>query len=208
MNSQTDNSSKEQAILDSARFEFIEYGYVGAKTVRIAARAGVTHALLHYYFRTKENLFNTIFDKELTRLKESLFESFNNDERPFLDKVQKSVEDHFDFVRKYPRMPRFVINELISDANRLANFQTKISIVVSDIIEKIGKEIEIEVKKGTINPIHPITLVVDIASLNLFVFTVLPLIKSFAIEPYGNEEAFIEARKKENVEIIMRRLRK
>jgi hypothetical protein len=49
---------------------------------------------------------------------------------------------------------------------------------------------------------------IDILSVNIFVFVAMPLLRNFAVEPYGSEEAFLEARKKENVEIIMRRLKK
>ncbi|MDR1813544.1 MAG: TetR/AcrR family transcriptional regulator [Tannerella sp.] len=208
MSEKKKDKSKEEAILAAAKQEFVEKGFVAAKTTKIAAMAGVTHAMLHYYFRTKENLFDTIFDKEMKLLKDAMFASFDNPDMTFLEKVQKSIEDHFDFVKAYPRMPRFVMNELIVHPERLKHFQRKINSLASSVLKRMGEEIDREVAKGTINPIHPVTLLVDISSLNLFVFTMLPLIKNFAVKPYGSEEAFLEARKKENVEIILRRLTK
>lgn len=53
-----DKHNSKQAILDAAEEEFLEMGFHGAKTSSIAKRAGVTHAMLHYYFSTKENLYD------------------------------------------------------------------------------------------------------------------------------------------------------
>jgi AcrR family transcriptional regulator len=200
--------SKEQAIIEAAEHEFMENGFEAAKTTKIAARAGVTHAMLHYYYRTKENLFNIIFEKKTELLKASLFTSFDNPDTPFLDKVRNSIEAHFDFLRANPNLPRFVINELISKPNCLKLFEKQIKRVAKMVMSRVKEEIEVEIAKGTINPIDPVTLMVDIASMNIFVFAALPLIRSFALESYVDEDAFLEERKKENVDIIIRRLTK
>jgi AcrR family transcriptional regulator len=200
--------SKEQAILDAAESEFLERGFEATKTTEIASLAGVTHAMLHYYFRTKENLFDVVFEKKTKLLKESLLNSFDKQEIPFCEKIRSGIEAHFDFLKANPTLPRFVINELINKPARLSVFKEKIKEATGNILAKLAGEIEREVGKGTVNAIDPITLLIDIAALNVFVFAVLPLLRSFAVEPYGSEEAFLEARKKENVEIIMRRLKK
>ena len=70
--------SKEIAILEAAEQEFLEKGFEAAKTTKIASLAGVTHAMLHYYYRTKENLFDLVFDKKTRLLKESMFNAFDN----------------------------------------------------------------------------------------------------------------------------------
>ena len=200
--------SKDQAILEAAEQEFLEKGFEATKTTKIASLAGVTHAMLHYYYRTKENLFDMVFDKKTKLLKESMFIVFDNPDMPFLEKVQTGIEAHFDFIRANPALPRFVINELIYKPKRMELLEARIKRVSGGILEKISAEIEREVKKGTINPIDPITLIVDVASMNVFVFAVMPLLRIIAIDSYGSEDAFLEARKKENVEIIMRRLKK
>ena len=200
--------SKEQAILEAAEHEFLDKGFDAAKTTNIASLAGVTHAMLHYYYRTKENLFDLVFDKKTRLLKESLFSTFNNPDLPLLEKIQTGIEAHFDFIRANMTLPRFVLNELIYKPARLKLFEKKIKKVAASVGGKILEEIEREVKKGTINHIDPVTLMLDIASLNIFVFAVLPLLRIFAVGAYESEDAFLEARKKENVEIIMRRLKK
>ena len=59
---------REQAILEAAEREFLKKGFDGARTTSIAAAAGVTHAMLHYYFRTKEQLFERILDLSLIHI--------------------------------------------------------------------------------------------------------------------------------------------
>lgn len=57
-------TTTEQLILEAAEAEFLEKGYGKARTTEIARRAGVNHSMLHYYFRTKENLFEVMFQKK------------------------------------------------------------------------------------------------------------------------------------------------
>jgi AcrR family transcriptional regulator len=200
--------STEQAILEAAEHEFLDKGFEAAKTTAIASSAGVTHAMLHYYYRTKENLFDKIFDMKIRLLKDSLSTSFDKPDMPFLEKIQCGIESHFDFIRHHPGLPRFVINELLFKPKRLKLFESKIRKTVDSVIVKISENMEEEVRKGTVNRIDPVALIIDVVSLNVFVFVAMPLLRTFAFEPYGTEDAFLEARKKENVEIMMRRLKK
>lgn len=65
----TEYNNTELSILDAAEAIFLEKGYNGASTTKIAERAGVTHAMLHYYFRTKEQIFLKILDKEVDAMR-------------------------------------------------------------------------------------------------------------------------------------------
>ena len=60
-----EDKNTEQAILKAAEEEFLKKGYALSKTTDIAKQAGVTHAMLHYYFRTKENLFEKVFSQKV-----------------------------------------------------------------------------------------------------------------------------------------------
>ena len=68
----------EKVILEAAEAEFLEKGYSDAKMLSIARRAGVAHSMLHYYYRSKENLFQTIFMKKVQKLLPSYEELFND----------------------------------------------------------------------------------------------------------------------------------
>ncbi|MDR1115915.1 MAG: TetR/AcrR family transcriptional regulator, partial [Tannerella sp.] len=81
-----------RAILEAAEHEFLEKGFEATKTTKIASLAGVTHAMLHYYYRTKENLFDMIFEKKARLLKESLFSAFDRQDLPFCEKIRVGME--------------------------------------------------------------------------------------------------------------------
>lgn len=198
--------SKEQAILKAAEKEFIEKGCDGAKTTSIAAAAGVTHAMLHYYFRTKENIFNKVFEDKIAIMGQSILDSFANPELPFVERTKIGVGAHFDFLVANPDLPRFVVNELVSKPERNEIIKEKISSLAGNVMKNLQREIDIEHKKGNIEPISVIDLMIDIVSLNIFVFLAYPILESFAVEPFGGRDQFLQARRKENIEVIMRRI--
>ncbi|MDR2146189.1 MAG: TetR/AcrR family transcriptional regulator [Tannerella sp.] len=204
----TKEKNKEEAILEAAEQEFLDKGFEAAKTTDIASMAGVTHAMLHYYYRTKENLFNKIFDEKINLLKNIIFNLADDPGMPFLEKVKMAMEAHFDFLRDNPGLPRFIVNELIFKKKRLKLMEKGIRNLTNTVIEKVREAIDREVEKGAIEPIEPVTLMIDVASLNVFVFVAMPFLQMFAVERFGSEDAFFEARKRENVEIIMKRLKK
>ncbi len=107
-------SNTEQILLEAAETEFLEKGYGKARTTEIAKRAGVNHAMLHYYFRTKEHLFETVFRKKASLMSEVMFFSLRQD-LSFLEKIKKRVEDHFDFIAANSRLPNFMFSEVLYD---------------------------------------------------------------------------------------------
>ena len=204
----TDQNSKEKLILKAAEEEFMQKGFDGAKTTKIAARAGVTHAMLHYYYRTKENLFNKVLDDKLGIMIETIFSSFRDLKVPFLDKIKIAIEAHFDFFVQNPDLPRFVVNELISKPERRKILEDKIGIITGMLLIQLQKEADEATETGLMRKINILDVMIDIASLNLFVFVALPILKSSAVVAYGGEDEFLKARRRENVEMIMCRLRK
>jgi AcrR family transcriptional regulator len=207
MEKEETGKNREQIILDAAENVFLEHGFEAARTTMIAAQAGVTHAMLHYYFRTKENIFNMVFDKKIQLLKDSLFVLMQNPELPFLERIRIGIEAHFNFIAENPSLPRFAINELINKPERWRLFETKVRNSAQQLIDGMRREIDREVALGTICPIDPVVLLLDIASLNIFVFAVMPVVRTFAMSSCKDENEFFEVRRKENVEIIMRRLK-
>lgn len=73
MKNEIKDRNTEQNILDAAEAIFLEKGYSGTTTTEIAKRAGVNHAMLHYYYRTKENLFEIIFEKQVKKYSKFVF---------------------------------------------------------------------------------------------------------------------------------------
>ena len=83
---ETPSCNKENDILRAAEREFLAKGFSGARTVSIAQAAGVTHAMLHYYFRTKEQLFARIPDEKIPVMRQSVLASLD---QPGLQTLQR-----------------------------------------------------------------------------------------------------------------------
>ena len=198
--------SKKQLILKAAENEFMTKGFEGAKTTSIAQAAGVTHAMLHYYFSTKDNLFNEVFENKFNLIITSIATSFNNKKLSFVDKIKLGMELHFDFLAENPALPRFLINELISRPERLHSLETNLTDNAKIFIQYIQQLIDTEAEKGEIAHIDAMQLIINIGSLNVFVFTALPLIELFAFEQNMKAD-FMQKRKQENIELIMCRLK-
>ena len=94
--------NKEQAILEAAEQEFLNKGFAGARTTSIAEAAGVTHAMLHYYFRTKEQLFERILDEKMRLMSRSVLTAFGQPDLPLPERIRDGVESHFDFIAANP----------------------------------------------------------------------------------------------------------
>ena len=104
----------EQIILEAAEAEFLEKGYSNAKMLSIARRAGVAHSMLHYYFRSKENLFKSILQRKTQELL-PMFDEALASNCPIHEIIQKVREarDRYVFA-KSPRMPYFLLTEILA----------------------------------------------------------------------------------------------
>ncbi len=195
----------EQSILQAAEQEFLDKGYALSKTTNIAKAAGVNHAMLHYYFRTKENLFNMVFQKKVTTLAGSFANIFEHD-LPFFEKLKLGIETHFDVIAENPKLPFFIFNEILTNDERKKTFFRMLMPSAAGILRKLSAAIEEEVAKGTIHPVQPIDLLLNIVSLNVFIFAASPLIAELSGNNEEQYQAFLQQRKKNNVELVLNQL--
>ncbi len=199
-------NSTESNILKAAEDVFLEKGYALAKTTEIAGKAGVTHAMLHYYYRTKEKIFLKIFEKKLQELLASLEIQLPKD-IPFIEQVRLGVEAHFDFIASNPRIPRFLLQEVSDNADRTKEIRKLVEPVFVQMLSEVTQRIERAVEAGEIRRVDPIHLLFDIASLNVFVFLALPTLHKVVGLSKKEYKEFLEKRKTENVELILSRIR-
>ena len=101
----------EERIFDAATDVFEEKGMDGTRMQDIANRAGINKALLHYYFRTKELLFDAVFRKLSGRLFEKFAPVFSEN-MSLEEKIRFFFREHITFLHKNPRLPAFLINEI------------------------------------------------------------------------------------------------
>ncbi|QIK54489.1 TetR/AcrR family transcriptional regulator [Dysgonomonas sp. HDW5A] len=195
----------EQTILEAAEQEFLEKGFAGAKTTAIAKRAGVNHAMIHYYFRTKENLFTMVFQQKIRILAESFSQSFNQD-LSFFDQLKLAIGTHFDFIAANPRLLFFVYGEIITNDRRKKMLVQSVFPKLKGIVKRLKDGIDAEVENGTIRFIRPTELLMNIIALNAITFLAMPLLQ--IIKRNNNEvEKLLKQRRENNIQFIINGLK-
>ncbi len=200
-----ENENKEQAILQAAEKEFLARGFDGAKPTAIAEPAGVTHALLHYYFRTKESLVNKVLDNKIELLEASVVDAFANSEAPLPTRIEQGMRRHFQFMLENPDLPRFVVNEFFARPERAGQLHVRLRSLVGRVAGALQHEMRQLAERGEIARVDLPDLLLDIISLNVFPFlchrVIVPL-----LAPDLGTDAFFRTRLEENVTVILKRL--
>lgn len=198
------DQSTEQKILAAAKEIFVEKGMDGARMQDIADRAGINKALLHYYFRNKEKLFETVFVEAAVGFLPKVSTIMTTD-APLFEKIEQFVNEYIVMLRENPFLPIFILNEV----NRQPKaFIRKIWGEKRPPMGLFMKQVEEEVKKGIIKPIDPAQLLTNMVSLCIFPFLARPMIQWVTVM---NDEAwrqFIEKRKQEVSKFIIDSIRK
>ena len=203
-----EKQSKEQLILAAAEQEFLTKGYDGARTTSIAQAAGVTHAMLHYYFRTKEQLFERIVDDKFATMSHSMVAIIGDPSLPIVERIKGGIAAHFDFVAANPLLPRFVINEIVSRPERYEVLYKRAGFVVNSVYNGLQAEVDCAAERGEIEHVDVKMLFISIMSLNIFTFVAYPFMEPIMGELMANREQFLAERKAENIETILRRIKK
>jgi AcrR family transcriptional regulator len=204
MKTETNN---EQLILEAAEVEFLEKGYKNAATTAIAKRAGVTHAMLHYYFRTKENLFQKVFQNKVHLMGNSFYRNINEN-HSFEETIRHFIEFHFDFVRQNPKLLNFVYNEVVVNKKNRSFLINQIRPKILDVLNRMDKLLAAEVAEGKIRPVKVHDLLVNIASMNVMTFIAFPIIEDLtSAQNPGYLDKLINERKESNVQFILNALK-
>ena len=205
---ETVKTDTESRILQAAEEEFLLKGLEGARTTAIAERAGVTHAMLHYYFRTKNMLFERIIEEKMRNAGNIMQAVFVLGDMPLMERVKRGVEQHFDFIAANPNLPRFVIQEIYSHPERHEIMRSQGLTITKDWLCDLQRHIDESAATKATEWIDARMLLLDIVSLNLFAFIGYPFVSLMFDGLVTDKKVFFEKRKAENVELIMRRLKK
>jgi len=193
------NKNTEEKILESAREIFVHKGFEGARMQEIADHAGINKALLHYYFRGKEKLFEAVFKDTIQQIGPALSAFFNED-IPLEVKVWKFVDNYLEMIKKFPQMPLFIMNEISTNPERILqqlNFEAYLD------FQKLEKQLMDEYEKGHIIQVDIRHFIVNIIGLTVFPFAAKIIIqKNLGIKDEDWLQ-FIEQRKKVIPQTIM-----
>lgn len=198
----TDTSEK---ILTAARKAFLTKGMSGARMQDIANEAGINKALLHYYFSSKDELFEKVFMEEANKFFPKINMIFES-ELPLFEKIEKFASEYIDEMQENPYLPMFIITQINQDTDKF----------LGKIMGKHNQpnphsflaQIEKEVKKGNIKPVSPVHLLLNLLSMCFFPFMAKPMI----LRKIGLDELqfryLMEQRKKEIPGFIINSIKK
>ncbi len=163
----------ESKILDAAKNVFQRKGMFGARVQEIADEANINKAMIHYYFRNKQQLFDVVFMREFASMIPHAVKFLNGDSS-IENKIREFVFNHISFLQKNPYLASFIFQELNRDPETLKKMRAKMGV---SNIEKFKRQVQEEIKNGQLKPIDPEQLFINIVSLNLFPFIGAPMIK-------------------------------
>lgn len=199
--------STETLILEAAEREFLAKGFAGARTTAIAEYAGVTHAMLHYYFRSKQNLFDRIVESKIELLDRLVFSAFDDDSFPLAERLSRGISAHFDFIADNPGLPAFMITQLNADSSVRLKIVAAVGDMVNRLSTSLQRQIDADASRGLCERIDARMLLLDMASLNVFIFLAAPMVDPMVSGLFSDRKAFLEARKQENITTILKRLK-
>jgi len=168
------NLNTEQKILDAAASVFHAKGYDGARMQKIADKAGINKGLLHYYFKTKDSLFEKVYSSAFRKILEQMATALSK-AVPLDEKIEAMVDGYFDMLLTNPALPRFVMNELSKDPGQfvLKNMSRQMEAAFTVFESAVQKEIS----AGRIRPTDPRQLCMSIVALSVFPFMGKPVLQ-------------------------------
>lgn len=162
--------------------------------------------MLHYYFRTKEQLFERILDEKLQLMSQTVLSAFGEPGLPLAERLRNGIGRHFDFVAENPDLPRFIVNEVFARPERYELMRRRIGPLAGNLMREMQQELDAAAACGQAEPIDARMLLLDIISLNVFPFLAYPLIEPVLGDLTADRALFFARRRDEHVEVILRRL--
>ncbi|MGG5207873.1 TetR/AcrR family transcriptional regulator [Chryseobacterium sp. MIQD13] len=167
MSNQAKKDQTQELIKETAKNLFFVKGKFDATTQEIADAAGVNRTLINYYFRSRDNLIQIIFD-EAQRVEQEKSKIIQNADLPFKVKISKFIEGSLSTSLQYPYLETYIVSQI----NKGNCNQRDIE---EDVLETLYKDIEKEMELGNIEKMAPVQFILNMVSLLVFPSAVRPL---------------------------------
>ncbi|MFA4839724.1 MAG: TetR/AcrR family transcriptional regulator [Candidatus Neomarinimicrobiota bacterium] len=194
----------EQLILDAARKVFVEKDFDGARMQEIADIAGINKALLHYYYRSKDQLFEAVFRESFNTFSPRIFEIMSSPIE-LSQKIKLFIDSYIDIILENPHIPAFVLHELNRNPARIKDLLPFTEKTIGGLLSALSQEI----KSAGFVEISPEQLMINMIGLCIFPFIGRPIIQPIL---FGNDDdrfdEFIQSRKTEVTKFILNALTK
>lgn len=191
-NNQAVDLSTETKIKNAARVVFHKKGFAATRTRDIAEEANINLALLNYYFRSKEKLFDIVMLETMQGFFRSIADVFNDETTSFEGKIDVLVATYIDLLIANPDIPLFIFHELRTQSGELIE-----KLGAKQIIMKSSffKQFQQSIKDGTIPPLHPMHFIMNLMGMIVFPFVVSPLLRGIGDVTHEQFNALMQQRK-------------
>ena len=192
----------EEKILEAAKKVFHRKGFEGARMQEIADEAGINKALLHYYFRSKDNLFEAVFRDAFFQLMGHAKTVFFSD-KPLKEKIQSFLTHYLDVITKNSYIPWFILNAIYERTGQMKAIFDQSDLNPPELMHHIQGQIRKEYG-SVVNPFH---IWLNVLSLSIFPVVAKPLIMEIFQLPEEGYQQILEQRKTEVPRFIANALR-
>lgn len=200
------DNSTEKVILDAALKVFTEKGFAATRMEHIAKEAKINRALLHYYFRSKDKMFDLIFAQRINEfLSGIVLQMFS--EKPLKEKIARIVEHEINTLIAHPQLPLFIFQELGQNPGRIVEHAKLAGAHPSALLKKFAVQVKEEIKKGSIKEIDPVHLLMNIMSMAIYPFIAKPIISAMLDLDDAQFIKLMKKRKEEVTDFIFNSLR-
>lgn len=180
--------STEEKIKAAARKVFAQKGYAATRTRDIAEAAGINLALLNYYFRSKQKLFDGIMLEKLQAFFGKIAPIFIDTSTTLETKIETFVSHYTDMLIKNPELPLFVLSEIRTHPQHFAQITN-----VNQLFNASSFVTQLREKRPDIHPLH---FLMSMLGMTVFPFIAMPMLKSVASLNDETYIAMMEERKK------------
>ncbi|NIV12645.1 MAG: TetR family transcriptional regulator [Aliifodinibius sp.] len=194
----------EQQILEAAKQIFQERGFAGARMQEIADEADINKSMLHYYFRSKDKLFQKVFQDSIRQFFPEILKVLHAD-LELTPKIEKLVETYYEMFRKHPHLPRFVIHEMNQHPDRFKEFVKNMGF---EIPEAFVMQIRQEIESDSMLNIDPREFIINTIGLCVFPLIARPMIETVFKMNNEQYQQFLEQRKNELPKFILNAVKK
>jgi TetR/AcrR family transcriptional regulator len=197
----TDYSETERDIFDAALQVFARQGRHGARMQVIADAADINKAMLHYYFRDKETLYEEVFAHTVRRFMASFGESLK--EAPtFEETLRRFIDGYVEFVQSDEAAMRLMVQENLAGGSLLGEHLRDATESDEAPPQILVKTIAAAVQAGEIRPVDPQHTVLSVVSTCLFFFVAQPTVEIMHPAAANDWDAFVEERKEHLFDLI------
>lgn len=194
----------EEKIFESATEVFVERGMDGARMQDIANHAGINKALLHYYYRTKDQLFNAVFEKIAGKMFAKFAPVFSQG-LTLEDKIRFFFKEHIAFLQRNPRLPGFILNEINRNPQRMKKLLEKVDI--QQLWWMLEEQHRDELAKYNITVDKIPQIMTTIASISVFPFAARGILEEILKKAGIDFDQYLEERKEFAADFVIKALK-